>query len=237
MKKALLSAILITTAVITYAQNYYMTGVFVNHFPTISGIDSTSFTFTATGYSFYINGAANPTSSGTYQIKNGPNNEDTLVLTENSGACLNNGGSNPIKFKALKNSGTQNYLYLYETTQSQTSCSVFSNKIAGEYQGTTGQFMNGGVGINQVSAAYQLSVYPNPIRDKVVLKYTVEEEQAVAIYITDIQGRKIMEVSEKVHQSANSYTREIALPEALASGTYLLCISGNKGIVTIRLTK
>lgn len=75
-------------------------------------------------------------------------------------------------------------------------------------------------------AIENLSIYPNPVTDKIFISFGSKDTQKMRIYITDINGKTVKEISETF---INNYVKLSSDISDLKSGTYLLNISSTKG--------
>lgn len=80
-------------------------------------------------------------------------------------------------------------------------------------------------------------IYPNPIAEKAVLEYTLNQNATVSIELMNMQGKVITTFIKNEERTANTYKQELLLPEGLPSGSYVLVISTEKGQMSIKITK
>jgi hypothetical protein len=72
----------------------------------------------------------------------------------------------------------------------------------------------------------QLSIYPNPTRDKLNIDFSLNSEDEVTVYIADMVGRKVTGNYQK-----NTISDKIEMNiDFLDSGNYMVIISTNSGI-------
>jgi len=85
------------------------------------------------------------------------------------------------------------------------------------------------VGIKEIKAKMELSVFPNPASDVVNVNYTLMEESLITISITDMSGKRVL--SEKtVRASAGEYRRELDVSK-LDEGNYILELRINNQVI------
>ncbi len=83
-------------------------------------------------------------------------------------------------------------------------------------------------------AAGKLLVRPNPSRGQVIISFLTEHEAPATLLITDLAGKRIMEIPFTAHPGYNS--RQLNL-DGLAAGTYILHLSSADECRTTRLIK
>ena len=76
------------------------------------------------------------------------------------------------------------------------------------YAGTFGRSMysynlNNVAAINNFTVKNDLTIYPNPIKTQSVLEFKLQETGATKIYITDLLGKKVMEIQNKKLQNGD----------------------------------
>ena len=78
-----------------------------------------------------------------------------------------------------------------------------------------------------------ITIYPNPFKDKVNLKYTLSSTiPSIEISIYDIKGKKIKTISNKIH-SENIYQIKLDNANRLSTGIYYMKITSNNEIIKI----
>lgn len=80
-------------------------------------------------------------------------------------------------------------------------------------------------------------VYPNPIEEQATFTYSLKEAAIVTIEIIDLQGKVVQSVLNVKEQGAGEYQQEILLPNAVASGNYILRFSSPEGNQSIKIIK
>ncbi|MEL7530229.1 MAG: T9SS type A sorting domain-containing protein [Bacteroidota bacterium] len=88
-----------------------------------------------------------------------------------------------------------------------------------------------------LQANWELSVFPNPSRDRVALILNAEMEQQARIILTDLLGRQLS-VPRRVNQTKHQLKAEIDLSQ-LASGIYVLSVylEGTKVVLSEKVYK
>jgi len=79
-----------------------------------------------------------------------------------------------------------------------------------------------------------LTSYPNPVRDRATLRYTVPEEAEVRLSVYDILGRKVATIEQEQKDAGRYRVRWQA--EQLSSGVYFGRLQVGKQVVTEKLT-
>lgn len=80
-------------------------------------------------------------------------------------------------------------------------------------------------------------VYPNPVSSNATVEYTLTKTENISIRITDIQGKTVASVLNNKIQDAGKHTQSFEMPETLATGTYLLVLSTEKGSISVKIMK
>lgn len=76
-------------------------------------------------------------------------------------------------------------------------------------------------GLQQSSLNSELKLYPNPMREVSFIHYTINQNTKVSIYVTDIQGKRLLTLKESENQMKGEYT--IGLHRSmLPAGTYIV---------------
>lgn len=84
---------------------------------------------------------------------------------------------------------------------------------------------------------HQISVYPNPVVDNVMLRYTLINAETISIELRDLQGKLISVLKEEKQQAAGDYTISLDLPSRLASGAYFISLSSARGAIYTKIIK
>ncbi len=82
-----------------------------------------------------------------------------------------------------------------------------------------------------------LSVYPNPATTSFTLSYNLLAGSTVSAYLTDIQGRIILQLIPDTYQSAGVHTQQFFLPAELPTGTYTLALSVDGAVVPLQVKR
>lgn len=89
----------------------------------------------------------------------------------------------------------------------------------------TGTIACATTGIQNLSLQNNLSIFPNPANNKIMISFTAESVSEIQYEIVDISGRLILKESETPAQSSQ-ITKEIDI-KAIESGSYILYVSQN----------
>jgi uncharacterized delta-60 repeat protein len=92
-------------------------------------------------------------------------------------------------------------------------------------------------GLSSPNVELATTVHPNPIKSEAILEYTLSQSEVITIYLTDIHGRIVMTYVEDEYQVSGHHEKMIAMPEHLASGTYMVVISSPAGQTTVQVVK
>ncbi len=94
------------------------------------------------------------------------------------------------------------------------------------------------VSINNPSLVIpKISVYPNPIKNRAVLSYTLEHQENLTIQLTDLNGRMLETYLQNEPHKAGTYQQQIDLPTYLSTNVYFLNIISPNGQVAIKVFK
>ncbi len=83
----------------------------------------------------------------------------------------------------------------------------------------------------------QVWIYPNPVRQKATLVYSLDSEEDISFILVDMQGRILKTLMENEKQEAGRHECLFSLPSDLPDGTYLLILSASGNRVSIRVVK
>lgn len=82
-----------------------------------------------------------------------------------------------------------------------------------------------------------VTIYPNPATTSFTLSYNLLTASKVAAYLTDLQGRIILEMMPNTFQSSGLHTQQFVLPAELPTGTYTVALSVDGVIVPMPLKR
>ncbi|MEN8158199.1 MAG: T9SS type A sorting domain-containing protein [Bacteroidota bacterium] len=88
-------------------------------------------------------------------------------------------------------------------------------------------------GVKEIAGAgiAQLSISPNPVKDRFTIRYNLPEERDVSITLYNLQGAEVMAVYHGI-QTRGEQLLEMSVDNSLASGVYLLRLSDGFDSVT-----
>lgn len=95
--------------------------------------------------------------------------------------------------------------------------------------------LDDGVGVEDQPHIATMRVYPNPVSEKAVVRYQLTEASPVAITITDMMGRVVMQ-QDFSNQSAGLHIEELDMAR-FPAGVYLCRLQTVKGMETTKLVK
>lgn len=77
------------------------------------------------------------------------------------------------------------------------------------------------VGINEVSSTSDFAIYPNPVKEKLNVNYSVKSDSKVEVNVYSLDGKKIASFGSK-DQAAGSYSEQFNVKEVLTKGIYIV---------------
>lgn len=84
---------------------------------------------------------------------------------------------------------------------------------------------------------HSFSIYPNPVQDNFNIKYFLESNGKISIYLYDLLGNKIMTYFESKYQISGEYDFLFYFPSEIPAGIYLFSIQGEKENILIKVFK
>lgn len=88
-----------------------------------------------------------------------------------------------------------------------------------------------GVSNNNVSA------YPNPFTNNVIFEYSLQNSERVSLQLVSIEGKVIVDYFTGQLQDAGVYQQNLAMPDDLANGNYLIVLSTPSGKASLKVVK
>lgn len=85
-----------------------------------------------------------------------------------------------------------------------------------------------GVGVEETEGKNNITVYPNPVSERINVKMDLQESSAVTFQLLDLNGR-LMNVNESFEGTAGSSVYSIEIPSSIPSGVYQLLIETKNG--------
>ncbi len=80
-------------------------------------------------------------------------------------------------------------------------------------------------------------LYPNPLQNTEVLKYTLADDDQISIVLLDGQGKLVATFVENEKQVKGDHEVELNLPNGLPNGNYFIQIASPKGKISIKAIK
>jgi hypothetical protein len=77
------------------------------------------------------------------------------------------------------------------------------------------------VGINETSATSGFSIYPNPVKDKLTINYSLTSASKVQVNLYSLDGKKIASLGEK-DQASGSYKELFSIKNIVTKGIYFI---------------
>ena len=82
----------------------------------------------------------------------------------------------------------------------------------------------------------ELFIYPNPVLDVAYIKYSLEKNETISIFLSDLNGRKLKSIISQKEQSAGAHWAQIKLEDQV-SGLYFITLTNGQTTKTIRVIK
>lgn len=80
------------------------------------------------------------------------------------------------------------------------------------------------IGVEQLQAAQNLHLFPNPVRSNATLTYHLPTTQRVSLYLVDISGRTVATLLTDTERAAGQQQEMLQIPSHLAAGQYFLLL-------------
>jgi hypothetical protein len=81
----------------------------------------------------------------------------------------------------------------------------------------------------------EISIYGNPVKDKLTLSYLSNTNQIVDVKVYDITGKTL--VSEKINSAEGNNLVSLSLNSTFKAGLYVVAVSNGTGIQTAKFVK
>jgi uncharacterized delta-60 repeat protein len=91
--------------------------------------------------------------------------------------------------------------------------------------------------INFSSPNNSAFIYPNPINNSAVLKYSLYESENITINLFDVNGKLVKTFISNQNQSKGNYTEQLNFDSNISAGNYFLAISNSKQKETVKIIK
>jgi len=123
---------------------------------------------------------------------------------------------------------------LFAGTQIENTAYIYFNYNAPIATNTTVNEFNS-LSIEDHTAAFQMSIYPNPVNDNATLNFTSDKAQQIQIKVLDMLGKEMFLLNQRVNVGDNNIqlnTRNIA------KGIYILSVrDGSSAVRTVKFVK
>ena len=123
----------------------------------------------------------------------------------------------------------------YFNIKAENNAALFSDIISSDGQ----TYIDTSDNINEFSSDFDLTVYPNPFNDNLIITYTLKKQEQIKISLTDILGREIIirQLPDN-SQKKGKYNINLNINElGIHKGTYLLRFSTKTKNINIHLVK
>lgn len=151
----------------------------------------------------------------------------TVSITSNTSATGNGGKGNLLwNFGDGSNSTDLNPVHEYATNGNYTIMLTVVDSCGNSESISKNVLIDSDLSVDYSNKLTQLSIYPNPTRDKLNINFSLNNEDDVTVYIADMVGRK---VSDNYQKNTASDKIEMNI-DYLDSGNYMVLISTKSGI-------
>ncbi|MEX0966302.1 MAG: T9SS type A sorting domain-containing protein [Bacteroidia bacterium] len=80
-------------------------------------------------------------------------------------------------------------------------------------------------------------IYPNPVNQNSIFKYTLTSTERITIDLVDINGKRLQRFVDQEWKEAGPHQQPVRISEEIPSGNYFLILSNSKGQVAIKIFK
>lgn len=91
--------------------------------------------------------------------------------------------------------------------------------------------------INQNTSSLALSVYPNPVTDRVKLSFHLDAQQSISIDLRDVRGNLLKTIIANKEYIIGSHIEEVNIPSYLPDGVYAIVLTTSSGKATMMIRK
>ncbi len=116
-----------------------------------------------------------------------------------------------------------------------------ASTMSGHQYTTVAKYLHGRPVLTVSDVARQLSninLYPNPVTTDETLNFSLENATAIAVSLTDMQGRQVAILAESSMYTPGNHSIKLAIPDMLQSGNYVInLISAGQLMANIKITK
>ncbi|SFT76606.1 Por secretion system C-terminal sorting domain-containing protein [Lishizhenia tianjinensis] len=139
----------------------------------------------------------------------------------------NSGGTEPVRFG------------MAQSVEQGTVLGIDPTSVAGDIYNLTDpeaikvRLLESAVGVDEVEANFNLSVYPNPATDNVNIDFTLATQTDVTVNVTDISG-KVVYTNAVGNLGAGEHTTVLSTSE-LTNGVYFCNFVAGESVITKKL--
>lgn len=151
----------------------------------------------------------------------------TVSITSNTSATGNGGNGNLLwTFGDGSSSTDLNPTHEYTSNGNYTVMLTVVDSCGNSESISKNVLIDSDLAVDYSNKLTQLSIYPNPTRDKLNIDFSLNNEDDVKVYIADMVGRKVSESYQK-----NTISDKVEMNiDYLDSGNYMVVISTKGGI-------
>ncbi|MCZ4409157.1 T9SS type A sorting domain-containing protein [Cryomorphaceae bacterium 1068] len=97
-----------------------------------------------------------------------------------------------------------------------------------------------GLNLGVVSFSKQdnaMLVYPNPVQERAVLKYTLSTTETISIDLYDVSGKLVQSLVQSEKRTKGPQKETLVIDSSIPAGTYILTLSNGVGSSSVRISK
>jgi len=83
----------------------------------------------------------------------------------------------------------------------------------------------------------EVTIYPNPVTDNMVLKYSLDQKEKISISICDIMGNTIDQLLNRTERNSGNHEEHLSLHKDLVPGSYFIMMETERGVNVIPVLK
>jgi len=81
----------------------------------------------------------------------------------------------------------------------------------------------------------EVSLYPNPVHEKIMLNYNLDKTESISINLCDVQGRVIQQLLSSIERNPGHHVEELNIQQGLPAGNYIVNIQTRAGVKALKI--